>query len=389
MIEALKKGMGIYVHIPFCLQKCTYCDFSSIALNNSTSLEDYCLCLQKEIAGHSTQHRMQNISTVYFGGGTPSLLTAGQVEDILRALRQEFSFLDDVEITLEANPATLSRTKLRDLRDAGINRLSLGVQSFSDSDLRVLGRVHSSSDALTTVEDLHFLSWKNFNIDLIYGLPGQSIDRWKENLDMVVACEPSHISAYLLQLDPCTPLARDLARGLWEPLEEESEEAMFNLAREHLQGNNYRHYEISNYCRRGRECRHNLIYWSGQEYLGLGSAAVSFQAAKRWINPWPLENYCAPLRCGRLPGIQVLETMNSEELQAEALVMGLRQIEGVDLEELKNRLGIDPHTHYGTLIDDFIERGWLKMLEGRLCLHPDMIFVSNQILCHFLDNRKS
>lgn len=389
MSESGTGGIGLYIHIPFCIQKCRYCDFLSISLNDAAYLDDYCSCLEKEIIQQAAQHRVETIATVYFGGGTPSLLSASQIERIIHTLYRSFNLQEQAEITVEANPATLSRAKLKDLRDAGVNRISLGVQSFSDHDLKLLGRAHNAADALNTVEDLQALNWNNYNIDLIYGLPGQSIDKWEKNLDRAADCDPAHISAYLLQLDPGTPLGVDLARGLWHPVGDDMEEAMFKLTREYLPGRGFVHYEISNYCRPGRECRHNLLYWSSRQYLGLGSGAVSFSDSRRWINPWPVEEYCTPLRQGRLPDHRLLETMSVQDLVAESLVLGLRLVEGVNLHEIEERLGVDPRTCYGELIDDFIGRGWLRRQGDRLCLPPDLFFVSNQILCHFLDRKQS
>lgn len=385
MTRELSRNLSVYVHIPFCLQKCRYCDFLSLPLSDPNLLDDYIRALEMEIKLQTPTFNDNLISTVYLGGGTPSLLSGAQINRIMKLFRGHFCLDNDVEVSLEANPATVNRDKLLAYRDSGVNRISLGVQSFCDSDLERMGRRHRLKDVLQTLDDLHQLEWTNFNLDLIYGLPGQSIDGWRYNLEMAVSLQPAHLSTYLLQLDPATPLGRELTQGLWREAPDEQLAAMYHETREYLAGQGYIHYELSNYCHPGLECRHNLAYWLGRPYLGLGSGAVGCINSRRIINPWPLENYLGSLKIGVLPPSQVLETMDQREQLSEAMVMGLRLCEGVSLEDIARRCGIHPREHYGQLIDDFIERAWLIESCGKLRLNSELYFVSNQVLCHFID----
>lgn len=385
MTKDLLPALSLYIHVPFCLQKCRYCDFLSLPLTDSGLLDDYTRALENEIQLHAPSLSNSLVHTIYLGGGTPSLLDGVQLNRIMKRIGENFPLHKDVEVSLEANPATLNRDKLLAYRDAGVNRISLGVQSFNDSDLERLGRRHRVKDALTTVDDLHKLEWTNFNLDLIYGLPGQSIDEWRYNLETAAGLQPAHLSAYLLQLDANTPLGRELARGIWHEAPEEQLSAIYHGTRNYLAEKGYRHYELSNYCRAGFECRHNLAYWQGQDYLGLGSAAVGCINGRRIKNPWPLEYYMLPLKEGILPPGQLLEVMDQRAMLSEAMVMGLRLCDGISLEEIARRCGVHPEQHYGQLIREFIERAWLIACCGKLRLNPELYFVSNQILCHFID----
>ncbi|MEQ8174984.1 MAG: radical SAM family heme chaperone HemW [Syntrophomonadaceae bacterium] len=378
-------ALSLYIHIPFCLQKCRYCDFLSLPRFGSSLLDDYTMALLTEIKLKAPPFRERSVDTVYLGGGTPSLLDGDQINRVILRVRDHFNLYEDVEVSLEANPATVTRDKLMAFRDAGVNRISLGVQSFIDSDLKRLGRRHRVKDALQTVEDLHQLEWTNFNLDLIYGLPGQSIAGWLYNLETAIGLQPAHLSTYLLQLDPATPLGRELSQGLWQEASEEQLAAMYHQTRGLLARQGFIHYELSNYCRPGQECRHNMAYWQGRPYLGLGSGAVGCIDGRRIINPWPPADYIDALKTGVLPPEQVLEVMDQREQLSEAMVMGLRLIEGVSLEEIAVRLGIHPRAQYARLIDEFIERAWLIESCGKLRLNPELYFVSNQVLCHFID----
>lgn len=378
-------ALSLYVHIPFCLQKCRYCDFLSLPRSHSSLLDDYTRVLLMEIRLKALSCSCLSVDTIYLGGGTPSLLNGLQIYKIMEGIREHFNLNQGIEVTLEANPATVSRDRLMAYRDAGVNRISLGVQSFSDSDLKVLGRCHRVKDVLQTVEDLHQLEWTNFNLDLIYGLPGQSIKGWLANLESALALQPAHLSTYLLQLAPAIPLGRELAQGLWQELPEEQLAAMYHETRGFMTRQGFIHYELSNFCHNGLECRHNLAYWQGRPYLGLGSGAVSCVDGKRTINPWPPDDYIEVLKTGVLPPDQVLEVMGQPERLSEAMVMGLRLIEGISLEEIASRCGLDPRERYGRLINDFLERAWLIESCGKLRLNPKLYFVSNQVLCHFID----
>lgn len=376
--------LSLYIHMPFCLQKCRYCDFLSLPLSASSLLENYTTALTTEIQIRAKFLSGFFVDTIYLGGGTPSLLNGSLINKVLEGIKDHFNLTRDVEVSLEANPATLNRDRLKAYREAGVNRISLGVQSFSDSDLICLGRRHRVKDVLQTAEDLHQLGWTNFNLDLIYGLPGQSIEAWLSNLESAIALQPAHLSTYLLQLEPSTPLGLELSQGLWQESSEEQLSAMYHQARGLLTSQDFIHYELSNYCRPGMESRHNLAYWRGLPYLGLGSGAVGCIDGLRTMNPWPPADYMDSLKTGKGPYGHILEAMEPAGRLSEAMVMGLRLIEGITLDEIASRCGIDPRGRYGQLIDDFLERAWLNQSCGKLRLNQELYFVSNQVLCHFM-----
>ncbi|MDD3890307.1 MAG: radical SAM family heme chaperone HemW [Syntrophomonadaceae bacterium] len=379
-----KRKMGMYIHVPFCIKKCGYCDFFSVPMVSSDMLERYTACAVAEIKQQRAELPDVEIATIYIGGGTPSLLTGSQLEQIIQSVQQEFMVKGDVEITIEANPATLDKTKILDIINAGVNRISLGVQSFSDDDLKVLTRIHSARKALDVIEFMHASRLKNFNIDLIYGVPGQSIDRWMESLKTAVECKPEHISTYLLQLEDNTPMGTSVASGKVFLLNEDTEYLMYNRTIDFLRENGFEHYEISNFCRPGFACRHNLIYWQAEEYIGIGPGAVSFVNRCRFVNEPLIKEYLVSIEAGRERPIKVLEKMSRADLASDAIILGLRLCQGIDLEHFKNRFNIDIIKQYGRNIAPCLERGLLECENGHLKLTKEGYFLSNEVLCRFI-----
>ncbi|NLW90499.1 MAG: radical SAM family heme chaperone HemW [Syntrophomonadaceae bacterium] len=374
----------IYIHIPFCLKKCGYCDFYSLAGASADVLERYTQALLTEIDQQATKMPDTIIRSIYFGGGTPSLLAGQQIESILARVRSRFRVDPGAEITLEANPATLDREKLSSIMGSGVNRLSLGVQSFSDDELRMLGRVHSSNDVFRTIELVQSLGLKNYNMDLIYGLPGQSIRGWLYNLEQAVSCRPAHISMYLLQLDPCTPMGRETAAGRLILPDDELEAQMYYSGIDYLNGKGYQQYEISNLSLSGAECRHNIFYWQSAPYLGLGAGAVSFGGGRRWRNQADVKAYLENLSVNRAVPVEELESMDDNGLVSDALILGLRMTEGIDLEYFAVRFGVDLTRQYESVIELCRARGLLEVEHGRLFLTRAGYFLSNEVLCRFM-----
>lgn len=324
------------------------------------------------------------LESIYLGGGTPSLLNGQQLKSILQTVANEFTLLPGAEISLEANPATLDKVKLAQMEEAGINRISLGVQSFFDDELALLGRIHNADAVMETIELLHARGWKNFNLDLIYGLPGQSLDKWLQSLKRAVDCSPSHLSLYLLQLEEQTPMGKDVAGGRLKMLDEDNEWYMFDQAMEYLEGKEFEHYEISNFCRSGYECRHNLRYWQAEEYLGLGAGAVSFINGSRFINEPYLKQYIDTLSSGEQWPVKELEHMLGRELMIDALILGLRLCAGIDLDQFKQRFGVDITSEYKEIIAYYRNRGLLNIVNGHLKFTKAGYFLSNQVLCQFM-----
>jgi len=334
---------SIYFHIPFCRRKCLYCDFYSV--ETADLLEAFLNALSREIALAAAGWTGEEISTIYFGGGTPSLLAPEQIGSILDDLRRHWPTREDAEITLEANPGTLSDETLQGLRRVGVNRLSLGVQSFHDPLLRSLGRIHDQAEALRAVKMARAAGFANLSLDLIYAIPDETVAQWEEDLRTAIGLAPQHISAYSLTIERHTPLGRMVAAGEVRPAPTELEATMLERTMELLAAAGYEHYEVSSYARPGFRCRHNLAYWSHQDYLGFGPSAHSFRLehrwtrAHRWWNVADLDTYCARLAAGLSP-TESEEQLESKELLEEQVLLGLRTGH-LDLARLARDFGRD------------------------------------------------
>ena len=379
-----KLAAGIYIHIPFCLRKCSYCDFYSIPVPEKDLLESYTNCLIQELKTQAPNWRDRKFSTIYLGGGTPSLLAPTQIGRILAEVFGSYDMLSEPEISMEANPATLSLQALKELKQAGINRLSLGVQSFQDDELQLLGRIHGVQEIWETVAGLERAGFTNYNIDLIYGIPGQSLQSWIKNLGMAVKCHPQHISAYLLQLDPSTPLAKRIKQGTLPEADEDLEASMYYSSIDYLHSEGYQHYEISNFSQPNYACRHNLIYWQAHEYLGLGAGAVSYKDGQRIINQADFKAYLDDINRDQGCAVEILETMSPREKFLDAIILGLRLTAGISSAEILDRFGIDFKREYHAIIEKLVGQGLLDVKEDRIALTRQGYFLSNQVLCQFV-----
>lgn len=331
---------GLYVHVPFCQSKCHYCDFYSIP--ESALIPVWLVALEKEAEIY--KDRFDPFNTLYLGGGTPSLLAAPQITSLIDCLRRHFSFLPNTEVTLEANPDDLTLEKIRLYKDLGVNRLSVGVQSLNDRELALLGRRHNVRQTVEALGAVRAAGFANLSLDLIYGLPGQSLEDWTQSLEQALSFYPEHLSCYQLTYEPGTPLGRRKARGEVTPAAEEEERDFFLFTSRFLEEQGYLHYEISNFARieePGSEpyySRHNCKYWRHVPYLGLGPGAHSFQAGVRWWNTRSITQYCQDLGQDRVP-VEDRETLSAAQLRLEALYLGLRTREGVPLDILRQTAG--------------------------------------------------
>jgi oxygen-independent coproporphyrinogen-3 oxidase len=319
--------ISLYLHIPFCRRKCLYCDFYSVEAPGP--VEGFLTALSREMALAAAGQAAAEIATIYLGGGTPSLLAAEQIGDVLDDVRRHWMLRADAEITLEANPGTLTDETLQGLRRVGVNRLSLGVQSFHDPLLRRLGRIHDRAEALRAVAMARAAGFDNLGLDLISAIPGQTVAQWEEDLRTAVGLGPQHVSAYTLTIERHTPLGRMVGAGEVRPAATETEAAMLERTMAILAAAGYQHYEVSNYARPGFPCRHNLAYWSHANYLGLGPSAHSFRredgwarARRRW-NVADLGAYCARLADDRQP-VDSEEALGKQELFGERILLELR-----------------------------------------------------------------
>lgn len=374
---------GLYVHIPFCPYHCIYCDFDA-GVYSERLIPRYVAALRREMAfvhQNVPQHVVAN--TVYFGGGTPSLFPVDQLAEILRSLGEHFVILEGAEITLEANPESITPQRAEAWRRLGINRVSMGVQSFIDEELQLLGRGHTVEDVRAAFAALRQTGFQNINLDLIGGLPGQSMERWLSTLDAAFALRPEHVSMYLLEVHEGTPLARWLAQGRWPRPDEELSVEMYYALCDRAEAEGYEHYELSNYCLPGFHSRHNLKYWSDEPYWGFGSSAASYDGRERRVNVRTPRAYIDRVRqCGHATAERI--TMTPERRRQEALFLGLRRIRGIDLREFRARYGIDVWSAYEAELQPLVDAGLVVMEDGRLKLTRKGWVLSNEVFAVFV-----
>ncbi|WP_337287779.1 radical SAM family heme chaperone HemW [Candidatus Methylomirabilis sp.] len=375
--------LGLYIHIPYCLSRCHYCDFNTYRVDTA-AVQQYLDGLAQEITLRATAMaiRDRRICSVFFGGGTPSILQASQLIDVLDHCRAAFTFEDDVEISLEANPGTVDLPKLRALWEAGVTRLSVGVQAVQDRLLRRIGRVHTASEAEQAFRLMREAGFDNINLDLMFGLPGQSMGDWVETLDWAIGVGPEHISAYGLILEEGTPLYQEHREGEIGLPDEETEAMMYQMAVDRLRDAGFEQYEISNFACPGFRCRHNLVYWQHQEYFGFGAGAHSFLAGRRLYNELlPARYVCAIAEHGT--AVAGSEELSAEMLRSERLMLGLRLRTGLDVQVFKDILGVEDLSasdRVARLLDD----GFLCVEEGRVQITERGLLVANELIVQLL-----
>ncbi len=374
--------MELYIHIPFCVKKCAYCDFLSFQSGRQVQRE-YTDALIREIRrrGSNPGLRDRRVVSIFFGGGTPSQLPAEWLCEILSAVRDSFTVMEDAEITIESNPGTLNGENLTLYREAGINRISIGCQSTENEELTMLGRIHTWEEFLDSFQLAREAGFTNINVDLMSGLPGQTLSSWERSLRRITELKPTHISAYSLILEEGTPLYLNQEQFLFP--EEEEERSMYERTFEILKEYGYQQYEISNYSLPGRECLHNLGYWTGVEYLGLGLGAASLMENRRFSNTTDIDRY---LRLSDTPEEmeEEEEILSTEDRMGERMILGLRLLSGVSAAEFEQEFGQSLTERYGSVIHKY-EQWHLLAWEGdRLHLTREGISVSNQIMADFL-----
>jgi len=372
--------LGLYLHIPFCHARCGYCDFVTFT-GKEDRIDNYVSDLCREIAlygqGALRCAPTDLISTVFFGGGTPSLLEGHHLEQIFSAIRRHLRLNPNVEITLEANPESVTPEKAKAWKDAGVNRLSLGLQAFDDGLLKKMDRLHNVRQFLDAYQAVRGAGFDNVSVDLIYGFVEQTLDEWQDTVRKTAELKPEHLSLYALKIEDHTPFA---ARGY--RINDDAEAEMYEWARLYLREQGYEHYEISNFSRPGRACRHNLIYWRQQDYLGLGVGAVGCVAGERWENHKNLQDYHRDISDGRFP--RTLESLDEKTRQFERLMLGLRLREGIDWPENNPEwVALRSTLHVKGLLEEFDSGPSLPA--GRRWRIPDpAVLLTNQILLPFL-----
>ncbi len=379
-----KRSLGVYIHLPFCAKKCLYCDFAS-GPAASEEIAYYMRVLQKEIRSFEALTSLYRVDSVFFGGGTPSFIPAFYIRQLMTQLKNQYEFGRDAEVTLEANPGTLNEEKLILYRQAGINRLSLGLQSVHAAELARLGRIHSYRDFLENYELARKVGFRNINVDLMSGLPKQTMLAWKETLKTVADLEPEHISAYSLSIEEGTPFYESYGTGLGrlQLPGEELDRAMYHYTKEYLAERGYARYEFSNYARKGFESRHNLRYWTMQEYVGFGQSAASFLDGRRFSNPADKKEYWQTARTS-YQRYKATEAESQKERMEEYMFLGLRTARGVSREDFKKLFGCAFPREYERNLLELYRQGMVEQKDGRIYLTDQGIDVSNIILARFL-----
>lgn len=345
---------GIYLHIPFCDTKCIYCDFYSIT--NHSKKNEFLSAIKKEIVSRSIELKYRTFDSIFFGGGTPSLLSKDDFTPIFDVLYSNYNISPDSEITIESNPGTLDKKKLDEFKTLPINRMSFGVQSFLDEELKFLTRIHSAKDAIESIQNAKQAGFENINLDLIFALPGQSMESWNYSLEKAVKLETKHISAYSLIFEKGTMLYSMRDKGEVNSADIELEQDMYEFTMDFLESAGYLQYEISNYAKPGFECRHNLKYWTLEEYISFGPSASSYIGNKRWTNVNNIGRYIEMVESGN-HAADFIETIDESTSVTEHIMLGLRS-RGIVFDDFYNKHNIDFEKTYSDPIQSLLEDGY-------------------------------
>jgi oxygen-independent coproporphyrinogen-3 oxidase len=389
--------LSLYLHIPFCSLKCAYCDFNSYA-GLDDLIRPYDDALIEEIRLWARVADDRPVATVFFGGGTPSLLPLPEIERIMSALNGSFDLQPDAEISLEANPGTVDLPYLRGLLAAGVNRLSFGVQSFHDEELKSLDRIHTAAEAVEGYRWARQAGFRRVNLDLIYGLADQPLSRWQSTLEQAISLEPDHLSLYALTVEEGTKLAYDVDTGRVPEPDPDVQAGMYEWAMDRLERAGYRQYEISNWCLPGEECRHNLVYWRNGEWLGLGAGAHSHWAGHRFANVYSPKQYVqrmakaasfdltrpAPELLRSMPHLSLVEPQSPETVMSDTTILALRLNEGLDVPAFERRFSTTLDAAYGPALAEFTSLGLLERENGRLRLTPRGRLLANEVFVRLL-----
>ncbi len=374
--------MGLYIHIPFCTGKCFYCDFYSITPQSTSQVDDYITaidCEMKLIKRRFFRDKVARIETIYIGGGTPTVLTVRQLKSLFEVIESNFDFTSVVEFTFETNPETTIKDKIKILKEAGVNRISMGVQSFNDRLLGLIGRRHRVRDVFRAYEVIREY-FCNVNLDIIFALPEERVVDLEGDLNELTSLSPEHISAYELMWDDKTELSK-----IYSPdsVSEQTVLEMHKLVHSRLTSAGFEHYEISNFAKEGFRCKHNLKYWRYEEYIGIGPSAGGFIGTLRYKNVSNIDDYLRRIRGGILPMI-VEERLSPEKRAREFAMLALRTADGIDKKNFIDKTGIDPFELFEEQIDKFCNLGLLKVIDDRIFLTEQGFVLSNEVLSEFI-----
>jgi len=383
----LVRKAALYVHIPFCVAKCSYCSFNSYAgLDHLHQV--YLEALENEISLSAHERGPREAPSVYIGGGTPTVLGTELLGRVVRACHDHFAVPADAEITVEANPGTVDAIDLSRLRTIGVNRISLGVQSFNEVMLALLGRVHDAEEAESAYHLARLAGFDNVNLDLIYGLPGQSLGQWEADLSRAIALRPEHLSLYCLTLEEETPLGQSISEGDVPAPDPDLAAEMYETAEAELAGAGYVHYEISNWALQGRECRHNLVYWHNQPYLGFGAGAHSFDGTSRYHNVLSPQDYVQRITRGG-EAVAGREAIDRATEMSETMILGLRLREGVSFSDFQVRFAVTLEQVFADQIKELRDLGLVELKGGAVRLTCRGRLLGNEVFERFLPPRES
>ncbi|MCI2777873.1 radical SAM family heme chaperone HemW [Clostridium perfringens] len=373
--------ISLYIHIPFCAQKCLYCDFPSFARKDHLR-KAYIEALNKEIISLREKNNNLEINTIFIGGGTPSVLEADELECLLKEVAK-LNMAKDIEYSMECNPGNLTEEKLEVMKKYGVNRISMGLQAKQDNLLKGLGRIHNYKTFKENFLLAKKVGFNNINVDLMFGLPNQSLNEWEETLKEIISLEPAHISAYSLIIEEGTAFYNLYENDKLKLPTEEEERKMYHLAKKILEENGFNQYEISNYAKEGKECRHNLAYWNMDNWIGVGSAAASYINGKRIKNISSVEEYINSIKDKGEAVEEIINNSKNDNME-EFMFMGLRKINGIYENEFKNRFSMNINDVYGEILNKYIGEGLLIRESGRIFLSEKGIEISNVIMADFL-----
>ncbi|UOF88910.1 radical SAM family heme chaperone HemW [Fodinisporobacter ferrooxydans] len=374
---------SLYIHIPFCGSKCFYCDFNSY-VSSETVMERYTDALCKELTMIAQTDSALPLRTVFFGGGTPTLLPPRLLEKILQTLHQFYSIEADAEITMEANPGSVDSDTLRIIKEHGVNRLSFGVQSFDDTMLHSLGRLHDRNTVYRSFEMARKAGFYSINLDLMFGLPDQTLELLEDSVSQLLMLAPEHVSVYGLKIEAGTPFAKWYDAGHLQLPPEHAEVAMYEFVQQSLADHGYEQYEISNFAKHGHKSRHNIVYWRNEPYLAAGAGAHGYVGGRRYANIKRLDPYMEELEAEKRP-IESVESISVEMEQEDTMMLGLRLAEGVTYDRFFTRHGVAMQEVFGSVIQDFAGKGLLEVDESGVRLRRSAYIVGNEVFAGFID----
>ena len=374
--------LGLYIHIPFCVKKCKYCDFNSFKLNINEKRK-YLNSLKREMELYKENLEDKSIDSIFVGGGTPSILNEEEIRILFRNIKNNFQIKDSAEITMECNPGTLTLNKLKTMKECGVNRLSIGLQAVQNNHLEYIGRVHTYEEFEKNYYQAKEVGFENINVDLMYALPNQSKEDWMESLEKVVKLNPTHISAYSLILEENTELFNMYERHEFELLDEDTDIEMYEYTISYLKSNGYNQYEISNYAKKGFECKHNILYWKCENYVGLGVSASGFLNETRYNNLCELDEYEEIIHSGKKP-IEWEEKLSIKDEIEESIFLGLRMNEGIKFKDFYEKYNFNFEEEYKNEIDKLKKMKLIETKDEGMKLTQKGREISNSVFVEFM-----